>query len=101
MREPQPRAIYLKDYSPSAFRVDAVDLDVDIRDDDALVRAKLAIRRNATGALVLDGDELELVSVAVNGKALATSEFSVTAEKLTVPEVPDSDRKSTRLNSSH
>src|SRR5688572_14345806 len=90
MREPQPRAIYLKDYSPPAFRVDAVDLDVDIRDDDALVRAKLAIRRNATGALVLDGDELELVSVAVNGKALATSEFSVTAEKLTVPEVPDS-----------
>jgi aminopeptidase N len=90
MREPQPKAIYLKDYAPPPFRVDSIDLDVDIREDHALARAKLEIRRNAAGALVLDGDELELVSVAVNGKALAKNEFSLTAEKLTVPDVPDS-----------
>ena len=62
MREPQPKAIHLKDYAPPAFRVETVDLDVDIRDDHALVRAKLAVRRNAgSGPLVLDGDELELL----------------------------------------
>src|SRR5688572_5550601 len=87
MREPQAKAIYLKDYAPPAFRVESIDLDVDIREDHALVRAKLEIRRNASGALVLDGDELELVSVALNGKPVR---HEVTAEKLTLPEVPDS-----------
>src|ERR687895_2854965 len=87
MREPQPKAIHLKDYSPPAFRVDTVDLDVDIRDDHALVRAKLAIRRNSAGPLVLDGDELELISVLLNGKPVR---HEVTAERLTVPDVPDS-----------
>jgi len=67
MKEAHPRAIHLKDYAPPPYRVDSVDLDVDIREDHALVRAKLAIRRNAgAGPLVLDGDELELVSVALN-----------------------------------
>jgi aminopeptidase N len=87
MREPQPKAIHLKDYAPPAFRVEAVELDVDIRADDALVRAKLAVRRNAgSGPLVLDGDELELQSILVDGRK---PEYSVTPEKLTVENVPD------------
>ena len=90
MREPQAKAVHLKDYTPPAFQVDTVDLDVDIRDDHALVRARLEIRRNAAGPasapLVLDGDELELVSVALNGKPV---EHSVAEESLTLPQVPD------------
>jgi aminopeptidase N len=86
MREPQPKAIYLKDYEPPAFFVDTVDLDVDIRANDARVTAKLALRRNRKGALELDGDELELVSVLLNGKPVR---HAVTAEKLTIEEVPD------------
>ncbi|MGQ0546856.1 MAG: M1 family aminopeptidase, partial [Betaproteobacteria bacterium] len=86
MREPQPKAIYLKDYAPPAFRIESVELDVDIRDDHALVRAKLEVRRNAPGPLVLDGDELELVEVKLNG---AKPQFTLTPEKLTIPEVPD------------
>jgi len=87
MKEPQPRAIHLKDYAPPAFRVESVDLDVDIREDHALVRAKLEIRRNAAGPLVLDGDELELVSMALNGKSVS---YKATEDKLTIAEVPDS-----------
>jgi aminopeptidase N len=87
MKEAQPRAIHLKDYAPPPFRVESVDLDVDIREDHAQVRAKLEIRRNGPGALVLDGEELELVSVAVNGKPVP---HQVTPEKLTIPDVPDS-----------
>src|SRR5688572_20238809 len=87
MREPQPKAIQLKDYSPPAFRVETVDLDVDIRDDHALVRAKLAVRRNAgAGPLMLDGDELELLDVKLEG---AKPPYSVTADKLTLQDVPD------------
>jgi aminopeptidase N len=86
MREPQAKAIHLKDYTPPAFRVEHVDLDVDIRDDHALVKAKLRIVRNAAGPLVLDGDELELVSVSVDGKP---ARHEVTAETLTLPDVAD------------
>jgi len=87
MREPTPKTIHLKDYTPPAFLVTHVELDVDIREDHALVRAKLQVKRNAgPGPLVLDGDELELVSVCVDGKPAA---HSVAPDRLTVPDVPD------------
>jgi aminopeptidase N len=87
MREPQPKAIQLKDYSPPEFRIDSVDLDVDLRDDHALVRAKLQVRRNAgSGPLVLDGEELELISVSLDGKR---PQYEVAAQKLVVRDVPD------------
>jgi aminopeptidase N len=60
---------------------------VDIREDHALVRAKLQIRRNAgPGPLVLDGDELELLSLLLDEKEKT---HHVTAENLTIPDVPD------------
>ena len=39
MREAQPKTIHLKDYTPPAFLIERVELDVDIRADDALVKA--------------------------------------------------------------
>ncbi len=88
MREPTPRTIYLKDYTPPAYLVPHVELDVDIREDHALVKAKLQVKRNAggKGPLVLDGDELELVSVTLDGK---TPKHDVAADRLTVHDVPD------------
>src|SRR5262245_379601 len=86
MREPQAKAIQLKDYTPPAFQVETVELDVDIRADDAIVKARLQIKRNAAGLLVLDGDELELQAVSLNGKPCA---HKVTPETLTIENVPD------------
>jgi len=89
MREPQAKAIHLKDYAPPAFKVETVELDIDIRADDAIVKAKLQIKRYAAGPLVLDGDELELQSVTLNGRLLGKKDFSLEAEKLTIAGVPD------------
>src|SRR5947207_2763207 len=86
MREPQPKTIHLKDYTPPAFRVETVDLDIDIKDDHAIVRAKLAIKRLAPGQLVLDGDEVELISAAVDGNK---PRYEATPDKLTVYDVPE------------
>ncbi|MGH8687409.1 MAG: M1 family aminopeptidase, partial [Burkholderiales bacterium] len=86
-REPTPRTIYLKDYTPPAFLVSHLELDVDIREDHALVRAKLQVKRNAgTGPLALDGDELLLQSVLLDGKP---ARHEVTTDKLVVHDVPD------------
>src|SRR5512134_1385487 len=87
MREPTPKTIHLKDYTPPAFLVTHVELDVDIREDHARVRAKLQVRRNhGSGPLVLDGDELELVSVSLDGR---TPRHEVAADQLTVHDAPD------------
>ncbi|MGP1679260.1 MAG: aminopeptidase N [Burkholderiales bacterium] len=94
MREPAPKAIYLKDYTPPAFLISTIALDVDIREDHALVRASLEIARNPKAAdaqapLVLDGDEIELVSVALDRRALAPGEYALSQENLSIAEVPE------------
>ncbi len=88
MRESQARTIHLKDYTPPAFLIERVSLDVDIRADDAIVKATLSVRRNGPSAapLVLDGDELELVSLALEGQDFP---HTVTSETLTLEGVPD------------
>ncbi len=93
MREPAPKTIYLKDYTPPAFLISTIDLDVDIREDHALVRATLALARNPKAAdahapLVLDGEQIELVSVALDGRALAPGEYVLGEESLSIADVP-------------
>jgi aminopeptidase N len=94
MRDPAPTTIHLEDYAPPAFLIPTVDLDVDLHADFARVRAKLAIRRNPAATdprapLVLDGDELALESVALDGRTLAPADYTLGAEHLTIPDVPD------------
>jgi aminopeptidase N len=89
MREPMPQTIHLKDYTPPPFIISTVDLDVDIRDDHATVKAKMAVSRNTASAekgapLSLNGDELELVSVAIDGRLLDAAEYTCDAEHLRI-----------------
>jgi len=89
MKTDTPLTIYLKDYTPPAFLVDTVDLDFVIESGGTTVSATLAMRRNPARpaqALVLDGDELETLSVAVDGQKVP---FSVTPNTLTIADVPD------------
>jgi aminopeptidase N len=90
MREPNVK--YLKDYRPPEYRVDTIHLEVDLHEDQALVRSKLAVRRN-TGdektPLVLDGQDLSLVSLALDGIPLSPGQYRVDNTSLTIPDVPE------------
>ncbi|MBN8463655.1 MAG: aminopeptidase N [Dechloromonas sp.] len=89
MKTDTPPTIFLKDYTPPAFFVDRVDLDFVIETGATTVSATLALRRNPARPprpLVLDGEELETLSVAVDGEK---APFSVTANTLTIAGVPD------------
>jgi aminopeptidase N len=95
MRDPVPTTIHLKDYTPPAFLVPNVDLDVSIHDGHVEVRARIALERNPAARdpeapLVLNGDELKLVSAAIDGRPLAAGEYSLDAEHLTIPGLPGS-----------
>ena len=80
----------LKDYTPPAYLVSAVELDVEIHEDHASVRSRLSVERRASdpAPLALDGEELELVSVALDGRALAPSEYALEEARLTLATVP-------------
>jgi aminopeptidase N len=76
MRTDTPQTVYLKDYTPPAFLIDTVDLDFDIEAEQTTVTATLAMRRNSASPqqpLVLDGEELETLSAAVDGKKVPFS----------------------------
>ncbi len=95
MRDPTPKTIYLKDYSPSAFLINTVELDVALFEEHTRVTSRLAVRRNPVAIdqhktpLVLDGEELTLEAVALNGRPLAASDYTLDAEHLTILNVPN------------
>ena len=89
MKTDTPQTIYLKDYTPPAFLIDSVDLDFVIEGGDTTVTTTLALRRNpaiAAQPLILDGEELETLSVAVDGEKVP---FFVTPNMLAIVDVPD------------
>jgi aminopeptidase N len=93
MRDPALTIIHLKDYTPPAFLIASVELDVQLFEDHARVHARLAIARNPKAAdpgtpLVLDGEELQLESVTLDGRALAAGEFTADENHLTIAAVP-------------
>ncbi len=86
-----PQTIRLADYQPPAYAIDHVDLHFDLDPDTTRVTSRLSLRRLREGEpLVLDGHDLELVSVAVNGRVLETDEFRLDEHSLTLAELPDS-----------
>ncbi|MGH6888953.1 MAG: aminopeptidase N [Rhizomicrobium sp.] len=90
MRTEEPRAVRLKDYRPPDYRVRDIALDFSLDPEATRVRARLAIERAGTepAPLVLDGEALKLVSIAIDGRALKTDEFSAGPETLVIPAPP-------------
>ncbi|UCV27985.1 aminopeptidase N [Ferribacterium limneticum] len=90
MKTDTPQTVYLKDYTVPAYLVDTVDLDFNIETGGTTVTATLAMRRNPAAAsqpLILDGDELETLSVTVDGHQVP---FAATASTLTISDLPES-----------
>mgnify|MGYP000166706908 CR=1 FL=1 len=86
----QDTTVYLKNYQAPLFAVDYVNLNFDLYDDHALVSSELKLTRQHAGALYLYGDELELVSVHLNGTQLASSQYQASPEALIIENCPDS-----------
>ncbi len=90
LHEPQaPTKVNLKDYKKPSFDVDTVDLDIKLFDDHAIVDSKLIMNRQVAGDLVLYGEDVELLSITLNDKALSTEQYKVSDGKLIVSAAPD------------
>jgi len=88
MRTDDEHTIFLKDYAPAPYLIERVELEVGIVPEVSTVHAWLTIvPREGTPAgtpLVLDGDELSLDSIALDGAPLVVAAYETTPTTLTV-----------------
>ena len=91
LREGLPGTIYRKDYQVPDFSVKKVDLLVQIAEGQTQVTATLAVSRQAgqDSALTLDGEQLDLLWIELDGQRLSPEEYDVSEGQLMIPSVPD------------
>ena len=93
MRTEQAQPIRLEDYRAPGWLVETVHLDVSLDPEKTRVRARLTLKPNPENAtpspVVLDGDELTLNAISIDGKRLANDAFAVTPDSLTIPQPPN------------
>src|SRR3954471_18320721 len=90
-----PQPTRLSDYRPSDFFIETADLDFDLDPADTRVTSNLRLRRNPeaapTASLRLDGDELDLVALMLDGRSLAEGDYRIEPDgAVVIPHVPDS-----------
>ena len=92
LREGLPGTIYRKDYAAPDFTVQKVDLLVQIKQGRTEVTATLEISRQAgqDSALKLDGEQLDLLWVELDGQRLSPDDYEISDTELLIPSVPDS-----------
>ncbi len=93
MRDANPKTIYLKDYSVPEYIVLSVDLNFVLDVEQTRVISRLTLHRNPQsesegGELSLMGEDLQLISIALEGEALTEQHFTQSSESLTIHEVP-------------
>lgn len=91
MRTDSVLTISRHDYSPYPYRLPRVSLVFDLAADTTTVRSTLVFERNGEGLapLPLVGQDLDLVSVSMNGVRLDPASYRLDGETLTVfPESP-------------
>jgi aminopeptidase N len=92
MKDTKHNPIYLKDYQPPSYLVESVELIFDLGEASTIVKSRLNMSRNPAGkggALILNGEELTLRGLHLDRRTLASNEYEVTDETLTIFEVPE------------
>ena len=87
----KPQEVHRRDYRPFPFAVDRVELAFDLEPAATRVSSRMEVRRiGAVDApLILDGEDLELRAVSVDGEALEPGRYDLDAERLVLRDLPD------------
>ena len=91
MSDPQP--VYLSDYQPPAYRVTHTELTFDLDPAATRVKARLLMERHpeadANAPLVLNGEHLKLISLAIDATPVDASAYELDDEGLRIAQVPE------------
>ncbi|MEM1105834.1 MAG: aminopeptidase N [Pseudomonadota bacterium] len=89
MRTDTPVPVKLSDYRPYPFTIDAVFLKFQLGFEETRVESRLEVRRQGPGDMVLDGIDLTLHEIRLDGRPLPAAQYSVADETLTLSGLPD------------
>ena len=94
MKESKARTVYRGDYTPPDFQVSKVELDVRLFEEETIVISHLKVKAREPNApspkpLILDGEQMELLEIKLDGQPLHTRHYSIDSVSLTLPSVPD------------
>ena len=95
MHDCQHQTIHQKDYTVPDYLVETVELSFDLDPEQTQVESRLAIRCNhdrgsAPRPLVLDGEELTLVSLKLDGAELTAGRYQAEDGRLVIHDPPES-----------
>ena len=95
MLECIPERKYLKDYSKPSHVIKSLDLCFELDDRRTIVTSKMELIQNLdltekNDTLVLNGENIELLWVEVNGEKLSEEQYQVDEKTLTIPRLPES-----------
>ncbi|MBD1389676.1 aminopeptidase N [Neiella sp. HB171785] len=85
------KAKLLSDYRSPEFTIDQIDLTIELEPQATRVTSVMQVRRQGrhNNPLVLEGEQLQLQSVAIDGRMLDATGYSQTDTHLTIAEVGD------------
>ncbi|MEJ2643616.1 MAG: aminopeptidase N [Gammaproteobacteria bacterium] len=88
-----PGVVYRRDYRPPDYRVETVHLRFELDEEKTRVVSRMTVVANREeGAdqvpLVLNGEQLQLLSVALDGQLLNAADYELDAERLVIRQVP-------------
>ena len=89
----EPAVVRLADYAPPGYAVISVDLDFSLDPARTTVHARLDIQRSpkspSDAPLILNGEQMELISIAIEGDPLDPARYQVDEKTLTVFSPPE------------
>ncbi|NNM11176.1 MAG: aminopeptidase N [Pseudomonadales bacterium] len=87
----KPSAILRSDYAAPAYQVDKVDLSFELFDEKTVVSNTMQLRRvgSADAPLQLDGEQLELTELVLNGQPLPAQSYLQDDHSLTIDTLPE------------
>ena len=86
------KSIYRKDYMAYPWDVNHLDIHFDIGSDTTTVRAVMEFQikdaAKASQDIVLNGHDLQLMSMSLNGQLLSSDDYAIEGETLTISNAP-------------
>ncbi len=92
MRTDTPQTIYRKDYTAPSYLVDTVELGFDLDPARTVVANRMTVRRNPASAqreIELYGEDIELVTLRLNGRTLGEGDYVIEGTLLRIPNAPE------------
>lgn len=90
MKTDEPKKIYLKDYRPSDFIIEKVNLEFDLDKKSTQVTSKIIFKKINPSAknLELDGVNLKLKSILIDQKNISDKNYKLSEQGLEIYDVP-------------